>query len=116
MKDLHSIEGLEDRFRFEVCWHTQATRHAAEGLIGIASDGHAAAIVEVSCPRSVLKLAGMKCLLRPSQAFMMSLDTGDLAGTAHAQVNSETDFATKTEQFRSMVQSVAAAALSSEGI
>lgn len=30
------------------------------------------------------------------------------------QVNSETDFATKTEQFRSMVQSVAAAALASE--
>jgi translation elongation factor EF-Ts len=45
----------------------------------------------------------------------MSLNAGDLAGTAHMQVNSETDFATKTEQFRSMVKSVAAAALSSEG-
>jgi len=34
--------------------------------------------------------------------------------TTHLQVNSETDFATKTEQFQSIVHSVAAAALGSE--
>ena len=60
MKDLNSIKCLENRFHFEVSWHMQATRHAAEGLIGIASDGHAAAIVEVPISRSVLKLAGLQ--------------------------------------------------------
>ncbi|KAK9915866.1 hypothetical protein WJX75_005427 [Coccomyxa subellipsoidea] len=53
----------------------KASRHAAEGLIGIAHEPGIAALVEV---------------------------------------NSETDFATKTEQFRNMVSTVASAALTAE--
>lgn len=87
----------------------QVSRHAAEGLIGIAQGPGIAAIVEVAPSSHLAQFVGLSSLMLAMHESPMQLW---LTIFCVLQLNSETDFATKTEQFRTMVSTISSAALS----
>jgi hypothetical protein len=93
----------------------KASRHAAEGLVGLAKGDAVAAVVEVR-RRQGCAWAHAPWLANLDQRHMRSPILAPRACPpavlpACLQINSETDFVARNEQFHSLVGSAAAAAL-----
>jgi translation elongation factor EF-Ts len=83
----------------------QASRNAAQGLVGLASEGDAAVLVEVT--HAEICCGSDTHTVTPQLASYARLDSMICV----LQVNSETDFVARNDQFVGMVGQVAAAAL-----
>lgn len=91
----------------------QASRLAAEGLVGIAVAQHRAAMVEVFShvvlsfitSVTIASLSIIRCHSVPAMTSCIPFSL---------QVNSETDFVAKNERFRELVKSIAQTALDAD--